>query len=76
MRDLFPYFIVAALMGIAVHALELLNFPNHWSLLVAQISVGIAAYAGLCRLFRLTAFMDVWQAMVDRMPLVKADTSG
>ncbi len=74
-RDLFPYFIVAALMGIAVHAVELLSFPNHWSLLVTQISAGIVVYAGLCRVFRLTAFMDVWQAMVDRMPLVRAGTA-
>jgi hypothetical protein len=54
--------ILAALMAIVVYAVGLLSFPNLWSQLVAQLSVGMFSYVGLCRLFRLSDFMDVWQA--------------
>jgi O-antigen/teichoic acid export membrane protein len=75
MFDLFPYLIIAVLMGTAVYATELVHFPNHWSLLVVQITTGILVYVGLCRAFRLKAFMNIWQAMWDRMPLVRAGTA-
>jgi O-antigen/teichoic acid export membrane protein len=73
--DLFPYLIMASLMGIATYAAGLLHFPNHWSLLLAQITTGFFVYAGLCRAFRLKAFMEIWEEMWNRMPLVKAGSA-
>jgi teichuronic acid exporter len=61
--DLFPYLIMASLMGFAAYAAGLLHFPNHWYLLFAQITTGFFVYAGLCRAFRLKAFMEVWEAV-------------
>lgn len=61
LRDMFPNLITAVLMGMAVYATGLLPFPNHWSMLLAQISIGSLVYICLCRLFRLAAFMEVWQ---------------
>jgi teichuronic acid exporter len=67
LRDLFPYGIVAALMGGVVYAAGRIPFPNPLSMLLSQISLGAVVYAGLCRLFRLTAFMEVWVAGWNRM---------
>jgi O-antigen/teichoic acid export membrane protein len=65
--DLFPYLLASLLMGSAVYAAGLLHLPNHWSLLAVQITTGILVYVGLCRAFRLKAFMDIWQAMWSKM---------
>jgi teichuronic acid exporter len=73
--DLFPYFIVAVLMGIAVYAAGFLQFPNHWSMLLVQITTGIFIYVCLCRAFRLKAFMEIWQAMWNKMPLTSVGTA-
>ena len=69
--DLLPYLIVSVLMGGAVYAPGLLQFPNHWSRLLVQIATGIFVYVFLCRAFRLKAFMDIWREMWHRMPLVR-----
>lgn len=73
--DLLPYLAVSALMGSAVYAAGLLAFPNQWSLLLTQVVGGGILYVCLCRAFRLAAFLDVWQAMSSRMPLVAAGTA-
>ena len=72
LRDLFPYLMVAVLMGMAVYVVGLLPFPNHWSRLLLQIPVGIIIYVCQCRLFRLKAFMEIWQAGWDKMPFLRA----
>jgi teichuronic acid exporter len=66
-RDSFSYLVMAVLMGSAVSAVELLRLSNHWALLLAQITMGILVYVGLCRVFRLAAFMEVWQAMWNKI---------
>ena len=71
-RDLSSYLIMAALMGMAVYAVGLLPFSSYWSMLLVQIAVGIVTYVGLCRVFRLSAFMEVWQAGWNKMPFVRA----
>ncbi len=60
--DLLPYLSMASLMGFAVYAAGLLQFPSRWSLLLTQITAGIVVYVFLCRAFRLKAFMEIWQA--------------
>lgn len=74
LRDLFPYLMMAVLMGMAVYAIGLLPFPNHWSMLLVQIPIGIVMYVSLCWLFRLTAFMEIWQMAWNKILFLKAGT--
>lgn len=67
MLDLFPYFIMASLMGFAVYAAGLPQFAHHWSLLLVQITTGMVVYVLLCRVFRLQAFMEIWDAGWNKM---------
>ena len=60
--DLVPYLIVSIVMGIAVYAMGLLQYSHHWSMLLVQITTGIVIYVFLCRVFRLKAFIEIWQA--------------
>jgi O-antigen/teichoic acid export membrane protein len=76
LRDLFSYLIMAILMGIGVYAAGLLSFPNLWSMLLAQITVGIFIYVCLCRVFRLADFMEIWQAFWNKVPSLRAGTPG
>jgi O-antigen/teichoic acid export membrane protein len=76
LRDLFPYLIMAVVMGMVVFGAGLLPFPNHWSMLLVQIATGIIVYLCLCRLFRLTAFMEIWQAGWDKMSFLRAGIAG
>lgn len=61
LRDLFSSLIMAILMGISIYAAGLLPFPNHWSMLFVQITIGLFVYLFLCRTFRIAAFMEIWQ---------------
>lgn len=72
--DLLPYLIVAIVMGSAVYAVGLPQFLNHWIRLLVQITAGCVLYVGLCRMLRLKAFMEIWQAMWNRMPLAGVET--
>jgi teichuronic acid exporter len=65
--DLFPYFVIAGLMGGVVYATGFAHFPNHFSMLLVQVVTGCALYIVLCRAFRLKAFMEIWQEMWDRL---------
>ena len=65
--DLFPYLAVSLLMGAVVFASGQLQFPGPWTMLVAQITIGMIVYVGLCRAIRLQAFMDVWQEMWNKL---------
>ena len=72
LRDLSSYLIMAVLMGIAVYAAGLLPFPNYWSMLLLQITMGVFIYVCLCWLFRLTAFMEIWEAGWNKMLFLRA----
>jgi O-antigen/teichoic acid export membrane protein len=76
LRDLFPYLIIALSMGVAVYLVGSLPFPNDWSKLLVQIPSGIVIYVCLCRLFRLTAFVEIWQAGWNKMPFLRTGTAG
>ena len=75
LRDLFPYLLMAVLMAVASFTVGLLPFPTRWLMLLAQIAVGVAVYGCLCRVFRLMAFMEVWEIMWNRMLLVRVGIS-
>lgn len=74
LRDLFPYLILAVVMGIAVYAAGLLPFPNHWSILLLQMPLGIVIYVCLCQLFRLPAFVEIWQTWWRKTVFLKMRT--
>jgi len=76
LRDLFSYLVMAVLMGMAVYAAGLLPFPNQWSMLLVQITIGIVIYVCLCWLFRLTAFIEIWQEGWNKMTFLRAGTAG
>jgi teichuronic acid exporter len=69
LRDTFPYLSATLLMGVVVYTVGLLPFPSHWTMLMAQVGIGFATYACLCRAFRMEAFMEIWQAGWDKMLL-------
>jgi teichuronic acid exporter len=76
LRDIFPYLIMAALMGMALYAAGLLPFPNHWSMLFVQITAGIIIYVCLCWLFRLKAFIELRQMVWNKLPFLRIRTAG
>lgn len=76
LRDMVSYLILAVIMGIVVYVAGMLPLPNYWSMLLVQITIGIVVYVGLCRLLRLTAFMEIWQAGWNKMHFSKGNTAG
>ncbi len=76
LKDLFSYLIAAVLMGISVYAVGLLPFPGYWSLLLAQVTVGVIIYLGLCWAFRLAAFAEVRHEVWDRIFSLRTDAAG
>lgn len=57
--DLFPYLGITVVMGIGVYCLQLLPFPNNWSLLVSQVLAGIIIYTGSAWAFGIAAFSEI-----------------
>jgi hypothetical protein len=72
--DLSSYLITAIVMGLVVYVVGRVPLPNVWSLLLTQISTGFVVYIGLCRLFRLPAFLELWQAGWKRVRFLKIGT--
>ena len=54
-------------MSVAVYAVGFLPFPNYWSMLLVQITVGIVIYVCLCRLFGAIAFIELWETGWNRI---------
>jgi teichuronic acid exporter len=75
-HDLLPYLINSALMGVAVCAGGSLPLSSHWSMLLLQISTGASVYVGLCRLFRLRAFMEIWREGLSKISFSRAQIAG
>ena len=61
-KNISPYLIMAVLMGVIVYSVGLYPFKRQWILLIVQIPTGICMYVLLCRVFRLSSFMEIWQA--------------
>jgi hypothetical protein len=74
--DLFPYLFTALLMGLAVFAAGLLQFPNYWVMLLGQIPIGIVIYICLCRMFRLPAFLEIWQEGWNKLSFLRSKMAG
>jgi teichuronic acid exporter len=69
-KDFSPYLIMAIVMGMVVYGTGLLVTHTLWLLLIVQMTIGFAVYVGLGRLFRPTAFIEVWQAGRDKVRLI------
>ena len=67
LRDMRPYLIMAVLMGMTISTLGFLPFPSYYSLLILEIMIGIFVYLFLCRMFRIAAFMEIWQLGWDKI---------
>ncbi len=76
LRDLSPYLISSAIMGMVVYAVGLLPLVSHWLCFSHRLLTGIVVYLCLCRLFRLAAFMEIWQTGWTKMPFFKVGTAG
>lgn len=67
--DLLPYLGMAAVMGIGVYSLQLLQFPNNWSLLISQVLAGVIIYLALSRIFKISAFLEIVDLLRDTLKL-------
>ena len=76
LRDVFSYLAVAVLMGMAVYSVGLLPFATYWFMLLTQIFIGAVIYLFICRIIRLSAFMEIWQTGWNKIALLKARTAG
>ena len=59
--DFAPYLGATFVMATCMYAVGYIEFQHNWSLLSAQIIAGCVIYLALCRGFRLSGFMEVWQ---------------
>jgi len=57
--DLLAYLGMAVVMGIGVYSLQLLPFPNNWSLLISQVLAGVIIYCAMNLIFRTSAFFEI-----------------
>jgi len=67
LRDMLPYLGAAIIMGMCVYAFDRLPHAEHWLKLAAEMILGIVVYVFLCRISRLTAFMEVWAMGLKRI---------
>ena len=65
--DLLPYLGMAVAMGIGVHCIGLLPFPNNWTLLISQVLAGVIIYVALNRIFRTSAFSEIVDLLRDTL---------
>ncbi len=72
LRDLSAYLITATVMGMILCVIRTFPFPNLWCMLLGEIVIGSFVYVGLCRICRLEAFMELWQAGWKRIDLLQA----
>jgi O-antigen/teichoic acid export membrane protein len=66
-KDIFPYFMNALLMGAGVYSINYMPIQNQIILLVIQILTGGTIYILLCQIFRLSVFLEFQQMAVKRL---------
>lgn len=69
--DLYPYLAGAILMGGVAHAVSYLPIMNVLIVLLCQVTAGGVVYLLLCRAFRLSAYIELQQLVVSRLPFQK-----
>lgn len=73
--DLSPYLLTTILMGLPVYTVGHLPLPSMWLLLLIQVFTGFVVYVGLCLLFRLPAFLEIWQMGWRKVQFLKTGTA-
>jgi teichuronic acid exporter len=65
-KDVSIYFIFAFVMGVCVFSVGLFDFANELILLFMQVGMGIVVYPLLCAVFRLPAFIELYEVLRQR----------
>jgi O-antigen/teichoic acid export membrane protein len=65
--DLYPYLFSALMMGCAIYLLIYLPITSPILLLICQVATGGVVYLLVCRLFRLSVFMELQQMIINRL---------
>jgi teichuronic acid exporter len=60
-KDMFIYLVISGLMGILVFGIGQFPFNAEWVRLATQVILGGIIYLSLCKLFRLEAFIEIWE---------------
>jgi O-antigen/teichoic acid export membrane protein len=68
LRDMTSYLVTSLLMGVAVYLVGIQTTHVSWPALLLQFLVGMVSYVCLCRIFRLAAFMELWQELWNGLP--------
>jgi len=68
LRDMTSYIVTSLLMGVAVYLVGIRTTHVSWPALLLQVLVGMVSYVCLCRIFRLAAFMELWQELWNGLP--------
>lgn len=69
--DILPYMMSALLMGGLVYTMTYIPSVNYAMLLFYQVLLGGGVYILLCRIFRFSAYMDLQQIIIRRLPFQK-----
>lgn len=67
--NLTPYLATSIIMGIGVYSVQLLPFPNNWSLLISQVLAGVVVYMVLSLIFKMSAFLEIVEIVRDTLKL-------
>lgn len=66
-RDVFPYFLQGALMGIIVYSIGFIEFSNNFVLLLVQVMTGMIVYFIFSYIFRLSVFFELLDLFVEQI---------
>lgn len=66
-KDFLPMLIISVFMAIAVHLIQYHELKPNGLLLAVQVCVGVCLYVLSCQLFRIEAFFELRNLIVDRI---------
>jgi teichuronic acid exporter len=74
-RDLVPYMMPTAVMGLGVYLMGHVPWPSDWLLLLIQMLTGVVLCLGISRLLRLPEFLEMWQTGWRKLSSLKVSTA-
>jgi teichuronic acid exporter len=74
-RDLVPYMMPTAVMGLGVYLMGQVPWPSDLLLLLMQMLTGVALCLGISRLLRLPEFLEMWQTGWQKLSSLKVSTA-
>lgn len=72
MLDMLPYACISAIMGVCVWLAGSVPANNNVIRLLVQVSTGVSVYAFICWRWRISSFVDAWEAVAARLPRWKS----